>query len=78
MAKILVVDDSAYARRIHRKILEAGGHSVVEAGSGLGAIESFGLGRPDVVVVDLSMEEMGGLQVLEQIHTVADAQDIVT
>ena len=69
MAKILVVDDSAYARRIHRKILEAGGHSVVEAGSGLGAIESFGLERPDVVLLDLSMEDMGGLQVLEQIRT---------
>jgi two-component system, chemotaxis family, chemotaxis protein CheY len=69
MAKILVVDDSAYARRIHRKILESGGHAVVEASSGLGAIESFGLERPDVVLLDLSMEDLGGLQVLEQIRT---------
>ncbi|HEX6160222.1 MAG TPA: response regulator [Thermoanaerobaculia bacterium] len=69
MAKILIVDDSAYARRIHRKILESGGHAVVEASSGLGAIESFGLERPDLVLLDLSMEDLGGLQVLEQIRT---------
>lgn len=69
MAKILIVDDSAYARRIHRKILESGGHAVVEASSGLGALESFGLERPDLVLLDLSMEDLGGLQVLEQIRT---------
>ena len=69
MAKILIVDDSAYARRVHRKILESGGHAVVEASSGLGALEAFGLERPDVVMLDLSMEDLGGLQVLEQIRT---------
>src|SRR5688572_31896242 len=69
MAKILIVDDSAYARRVHRKILESGGHDVVEAASGLGALEAFGLERPDLVLLDLSMEDLGGLQVLEQIRT---------
>ena len=78
MAKILVVDDSAYARRVHRKILESADHSVVEAGSGLGALESFGLERPDVVLLDLSMEDVGGLDVLRQIrHMRPDACVIV-
>src|SRR6185437_6116682 len=40
MAKIMVVDDSGYARRVHRGILERAGHSVIEASSGTGAIES--------------------------------------
>lgn len=78
MAKILIVDDSAYARRVHRKILESGGHAVVEASSGLGALEAFGLERPDLVLLDLSMEDLGGLQVLEQIRTMQpDAQVLV-
>ena len=68
MAKILIVDDSAYARRIHRRILESGGHHVVEATSGLGALEAFGLERPDAVVLDLSMEDLGGVEVLQQIR----------
>ena len=66
MAKILVVDDSSYARRVHRKILESGGHTVLEAGSGLGALEAFGLERPEVVLLDLSMEDVGGIEVLKQ------------
>lgn len=68
MAKILIVDDSAYARRIHRRILESGGHLVVEATSGLGALEAFGLERPDAVVLDLSMEDLNGVEVLQQIR----------
>lgn len=66
MAKILVVDDSTYARRVHRGLLEAGGHEVIEAASGLAALESFGLERPDLVLLDLSMEDVGGLDVLRQ------------
>src|SRR6185503_20952625 len=78
MAKILVVDDSAYARRVHRKILESADHSVIEAGSGLGALESYGLERPDVVLLDLSMEDVGGLELLRQIRQMnADACVIV-
>jgi len=69
MAKILVVDDSSYARRVHRKILETAGHDVVEAASGLGALEAFGLEKPDVVLLDLSMEDVGGVEVLRQIRT---------
>ena len=68
MAKILIVDDSAYARRVHRKILESGGHNVVEATSGLGALEAFGLERPDVVLLDLSMEDLSGFDVLQQMR----------
>ena len=68
MSKILIVDDSAYARRIHRKILESGGHTVVEAASGLGALEAFGLEKPDAVLLDLSMEDLGGVEVLAQMR----------
>jgi two-component system chemotaxis response regulator CheY len=64
MATILIVDDSAYARRVHRAILEAAGHIVTEAATGTSAIESFSLQRPDVVVLDLSMEDIGGIDVL--------------
>ena len=78
MAKILIVDDSAYARRVHRKILESGGHEVTEASSGLGALESFGAEKPDVVVLDLSMEDVGGVEVLTQMRRMSgDARVIV-
>ena len=64
MARIMIVDDSAYARRVHRSILERAGHEVTEASTGMGAVESFLHETPDVVLLDLSMADMGGLQVL--------------
>lgn len=68
MAKILIVDDSAYARRVHRAILERAGHEVIEVSTGTAAIESCMLEQPDVVILDLSMEDIGGIQVLQTLR----------
>ena len=78
MAKVLIVDDSAYARRVHRAILQDAGHVVVDADTGAGAIERYTLDRPDVVLLDLSMQDVGGLEVLRTIRTLdADATVVV-
>ena len=68
MACIMIVDDSNYTRRTHRRILETGGHAVVEASTGMAAIESFFVHRPDLVLLDLTMEDMGGLEVLQKLR----------
>ena len=68
MSKIMIVDDSAYARRVHRTMLERAGYVVIEAATGISAIESYSLERPDVVLLDLSMADMGGIEVLETLR----------
>lgn len=68
MTTILVVDDSSYARRIHRRILESGGYAVIEATSGMEALERYFLERPELVLLDLSMEDIGGLEVLGKLR----------
>jgi two-component system, chemotaxis family, chemotaxis protein CheY len=68
MAKVLVVDDSNYARRVHGRILENNGHTVLEQSTGMGAIETFSLENPDLVLLDLSMEDLGGIDVLKTIR----------
>lgn len=78
MAVILVVDDSAYARRLMRKNLEAAQHEVIEADGGIAAIESYFLRRPDVVLLDLTMEDLSGLEVLRKLREMdANARVIV-
>lgn len=78
MAVILIVDDSNYTRRTHRRIIESDGHTVHEAVSGMAAIEGFFLHRPDLVLLDLTMEDMGGLEVLQKLREVdAGARVIV-
>ena len=78
MASIMIVDDSNYTRRTHRRILESDGHAVHEASSGMAAIESYFLHRPDLVLLDLTMEDIGGLEVLTRLREMqADARVIV-
>ncbi len=66
--RVLIVDDSALARRNLRQILEAAGCEVVEAEDGLSALERYFLDKPDVVLLDLVMRGMYGLDVLEKLR----------
>ena len=68
MARILVVDDSGLSRRISRRILEGAGHEVVDSPDGLTALERYALDRPDLVLLDVTMAEMDGLEVLRQLR----------
>jgi two-component system chemotaxis response regulator CheY len=68
MAKILVVDDSGMSRRTLRKILEPAGHQVIEAADGIAALEHYFLDRPDIVMLDLTMTGMYGIDVLKKLR----------
>jgi two-component system, chemotaxis family, chemotaxis protein CheY len=77
-AKVLIVDDSALTRRSLRQILETAGYSVVEAEDGLSALERYYLEKPDVVLLDLVMRGMYGLEVLEKLRELdVDARIVV-
>jgi two-component system chemotaxis response regulator CheY len=76
--RVLVVDDSALSRRSLRQILEPAGYEVTEAEDGLSALERFFLDKPDVVLLDLVMKGMYGLDVLTKIRELdPDAKVIV-
>ena len=78
MATIMIVDDSNFTRRTHRRIVESDGHVVHEAASGMAAIEGFFVHHPDVVLLDLTMEDMSGFEVLEKLRALdAGARVIV-
>lgn len=67
---VLIVDDSAFARRKLRQILETAGCTVEEAASGPEALKKYALHTPDAVLLDIVMEEMDGLQVLTQLRAI--------
>lgn len=77
MARILIVDDSALSRKISRRILEEAGHVVDEAADGLAALERYALGPPDLVLLDVTMNEMDGLEVLRQLRAMDPAARVV-
>jgi two-component system, chemotaxis family, chemotaxis protein CheY len=64
MSHILIVDDSPTIRRMVKASLAPLGVDFIEAGSGLEAIEQLALGTIQLMVLDLNMPDMHGLEVL--------------
>jgi len=75
--RILIVDDSGLARRGTRQILESAGYSVAEAPDGLIALERYFLDKPDLVLLDLVMNGMSGLDVLKKLHEMDGAVRVI-
>jgi two-component system chemotaxis response regulator CheY len=68
MARVLVVDDAAFMRKLVTDALVKGGHEVVgEAANGLEAVTRFQELRPDLVTLDITMPEKDGLSALQDI-----------
>ena len=67
-AKILVVDDSSLARRLMRQTLEELGYVVHEASDGAQALERYVLESPNLVLLDMVMTGMYGLDVLSKLR----------
>jgi CheY-like chemotaxis protein len=64
MQKILVVDDSMFQRKNICSVLTAAGFATVEAENGRDGLEKVGAALPDIILTDLLMPEMDGMQFL--------------
>ena len=65
---ILVVDDAAFMRMMVKDILTKGGYNVVgEAENGVVAIQKYTELKPDLVLMDITMPEMDGIEALKKI-----------
>jgi two-component system chemotaxis response regulator CheY len=68
MARVLVVDDAAFMRKMVSDALVKGGHEVVgEAGNGLEAVAQYSELRPEVTTLDITMPEKDGITALREI-----------
>lgn len=67
MANILVVDDTSFMRLAIKKIIEPMGHSIVEAKDGNEAISQFTAFKPELTIMDITMDGMDGITALKEI-----------
>jgi YesN/AraC family two-component response regulator len=65
MATILLIDDEASIRRTLKEILEFEKYQVLEAPDGFSAIDIFKKSAIDIVLLDIKMPKMDGLEVLD-------------
>lgn len=66
-ASILIVDDEEAIRTSLRSILEDEGYEVAVAGTGLEALKIYGTDPPDLMILDIWMPEMDGLETLRRV-----------
>lgn len=67
--RILVVDDEATVREVVRRYLERDGYSVIEAGDGRQALQVFRETSPDLVILDLMLPGLDGLDVADEMRS---------
>lgn len=76
-ANILVVDDEPQIRRVLRSTLTAQGYVITDAKTGEDALESLRKERPDLVLLDMNMPGMGGIETCREIRRGSDAPIIM-
>ena len=77
MAKILVVDDSMFARLNICSMLNQAGHETLEAGNGLEGLELLAAHEPDCILSDLLMPQMDGIAFLTALRSQTQALPVI-
>jgi two-component system, chemotaxis family, chemotaxis protein CheY len=78
MARILVVDDAAFMRKMVTDALTKGGHEVIgEAGNGTEAVEQYQTLKPDLTTLDITMPEKDGLSALKDIMALDPSAKVI-
>lgn len=66
--KVLICDDAAFMRMMIKDILTKNGYTVAgEAENGVKAVEKYNEVKPDLVLMDITMPEMDGIEALRKI-----------
>ncbi|HEU4511708.1 MAG TPA: response regulator transcription factor [Nocardioidaceae bacterium] len=77
MARVLVVDDDPTVREVVVSYVRAHGHEVAEAADGEQALEQMGTARADLVVLDLMLPGIDGLEVCRRLRQAGDVPVIM-
>jgi sigma-B regulation protein RsbU (phosphoserine phosphatase) len=76
-ATLLIIDDDEVVRASLAAYLEDSGFSVLQAGNGLQGLQVFERDQPDLVICDLRMPQMGGLELIRQVTELAPQTPVI-
>jgi len=68
VTRVLVVDDNTRNRKLARDVLDAAGFDTLEAATGVEALELAAEHEPDVILLDLRLPDMHGVEVVRQLR----------
>lgn len=76
MNKILIVEDNIMNMELVQDLLELYGHKVIKAEDGIKALERLAEEKIDIILLDMQLPKMGGLEVLDRIKKNPATADI--
>ncbi|MGC2767999.1 MAG: response regulator transcription factor [Candidatus Acidiferrum sp.] len=76
-ANILVVDDEPQIRRVLRSTLSFRGYTIIEVSSGEEAVDLVGRVKPDLILLDVNLPGMSGIETCREIRRITDAPIIM-
>lgn len=78
MAKIMLVDDAAFMRMMEKDTLVKNGYTdIIEAEDGAIAVDMYDKEKPDLVIMDITMPNMDGLEALKTIKAKDSSATVV-
>ena len=69
MAKILIIEDDPYVRKLYERIFSFQKHEVSMAADGLEGLEAAKKNKPTLILLDVMMPKMSGIEVLEKLKS---------
>lgn len=76
-ARLLIVDDDLFVRKVLNDLLAVDGYLITEASNGAEGVARAAAERPDLVLLDLFMPKMSGLDALARLREVAPASRVL-
>ncbi len=77
MARVLIVDDAMFMRTKATRLLMSEGFEVLEAANGAEAVERYNVEKPDLVLMDITMPVMDGIDALKAIKAMDDDAKVI-
>jgi len=77
MSKALIIDDEQQMRRLLRMVLESRGYEIYEAADGPLGLQEAAFHRPDVILLDLGLPSMSGIEVLKRLREWSDVPVLI-
>jgi len=73
---VLVVEDNEDVRRVVKLYLESHGYQIVEAGDGLAGLAAFEIERPDLILFDVLLPKLDGIEALKRLRKTPGGRDV--
>ncbi|WP_157140789.1 response regulator, partial [Candidatus Liberibacter asiaticus] len=76
LKKVMIVEDNELNMKLFRDLIETSGYIALQTRNGMEALELARQHKPDVIIMDIQLQEISGLEITKQIKEDSELQEI--